>query len=109
MLSLLAFKKWFPEKYFTYFYGVILLVCAVTIIFHLLLIKAAASRPLAFMNKFIAFTGIKLLLYLIVIAGYLIIVGIQPVSFVMVFLFSYFIFTSFEVISILEHLKKNSS
>lgn len=102
-------KNWFPQYYFGGFFGVIVLVLVVTILFHSLLIKATAARPMSFINKFIAFTGAKLLLYLFIILGYVFIVSIQPVSFLLIFLCSYIVLTVFEVISILNFLKKNYS
>lgn len=108
-LVFLVFKNWFPGKYFAGFYGEILLILAVTILFHSFLINAAAKENMAFINKFLALTGIKLLFYLFFILGYIFLIGIQPVSFLLIFLFSYLVFTVFEVVSILEFLKKNYS
>ena len=109
ILSFFCFKNWFPDKYFAGFYGVILLVLGVTILFHSFLINAAAKENMAFINKFLALTGIKLLFYLFFIVGYIFLIGIQPVSFLLTFLFSYLVFTVFEVVSILGFLKKNYS
>lgn len=109
ILGLVAFKNWFPDKYFSGFYVVVFLVFGVTVFFHSVLIKAASKQNMAFINKFLAFTGFKLLLYLFFIVGYIFLIGIQPVSFLLTFLFTYLVFTVFEVVSILEFLKKNYS
>jgi len=109
ILGLAAFKNWFPEKYFSGFYAVIILVFGVTVFFHSILVKAAANQNMTFINKFLAFTGLKLLLYLFFIVGYIFLIGTQPVSFLLTFLLTYLVFTVFEVVSILEFLKKNYS
>ena len=109
ILGLAAFKNWFPDKYFSGFSGVIILVFGVTVFFHSILIKAAAKQNMAFINKFLAFTGFKLLMYLFFIIGYIFLIGTPPVSFLLTFLLSYLVFTVFEVVSILEFLKKNYS
>lgn len=109
VVGFFAFKNWFPDRYLSGFYGIILLVLLITVFFHSLLINAAQKSNIGFINKFLAYTGVKLLFYLFFIVGYIFLIGIQPVSFLLTFLFSYLVFTVFEVISILEFLKKNYS
>ena len=109
ILGLTAFKNWFPDKYFSGFYGVIIIVFGVTVLFHSVLIKAASKKNMAFINKFLAFTGFKLLMYLFFIVMYIFLIGIQPVSFLLTFIISYLVFTVFEVVSMLDFLKKNYS
>jgi hypothetical protein len=105
----LGFRIWFPDKYFIGFYGVILFLAVVTILFHIFLVSASNLRPATFINRFVALTGIRLFLFLIVILVYIFLIKYQPVSFLLTFLCGYFVYTVFEVVAILKYLKKISS
>jgi hypothetical protein len=109
VLGHLAFNAWFPAKYFAGFDAVIVFHLLATIIFHYLLVSASRLKPASFINRFVALTGARLLLYLFVILAYVFLVKYQPVSFLITFLCGYFVFTIFELIEILKFLKKNST
>jgi hypothetical protein len=100
------FRNWFPAQFFSGFYFVIAFILFVTITFHLLLISSSEKRPAVFVNRFLAFTGAKLLLYLMMIILYILFINNQRVSFLLTFLCGYFVFTIFEVTSILNFLRK---
>ena len=103
-----VFRHWYPEKFFLGFYFVVAFLCITTIFFHVMLVAASESRPALFVNRFVAFTGMKLLLYLMVILIYVFFVKNQQVSFLLTFLCGYFVFTIFEITSILNFLRKKS-
>ena len=75
--------------------------------FHILLIKASVSNNMLFVNKYIAFSGIKLFIYLISILIYLIFIKFEIVVFLLSFIIIYFIFTVAEITSLLQIFKKN--
>ena len=98
----------FPARSFSGVYLVIPFVMLVTAVVHYVLIKAS-SNPRTFIGKFAAFSGLKLLVYLIAILIYAFSVKNEIVIFMLSFLITYFIFTIFEISAILKFLKKISS
>jgi hypothetical protein len=108
VLNYLAFQAWFPKNYFDGFYGVYLFLFLATVLFHYILVSATAERPGIFVNRFVALTGARLLFYLTVIIVYVLLVHYQAISFMITFLIGYFVYTIFEVVAILQYLKKIS-
>ena len=92
------------------FLAVYILIPYITLItggFHFLLIKASKSNPTLFINKFLAFSGIKLMLYLFTIILYVIFIKSEIIIFLLSFILIYFVFTITEIISLLKFLKKS--
>jgi hypothetical protein len=58
-----------------------------------------------FTPRFIGATGIKMLIYFILIFIFLLIDRVHAVSFLISFLVCYLVYTTFEIISILKYLK----
>lgn len=81
------------------------LILTVTVITHYLLIKAGEKNPAHFIRSYIAMTGIKLFLYLLVITVYCAACPATALNFSIAFLAIYFLFSSFEVIVLLKHFK----
>jgi hypothetical protein len=81
-------------------------VLVITIVFHYYLLQAAKGEPKAFIGKFMASSGIKLMIYLAVIVFYVIWHPQNSTVFLTAFLISYIVFTFIEVVFILSHLKK---
>ena len=82
-------------------------IMLITLEFHILLIKASESNNMLFVNKYIAFSGIKLFIYLITILIYLIFIKFEIIVFLLSFIIIYFIFTIIEITSLLQIFKKN--
>lgn len=80
-------------------------ILSVTILTHYLLTKAGQKNPAHFIRSYIAMTGAKLFLYLIVIAVYCLIKPATALNFSIAFLAIYFLFSSFEVAALLKHFK----
>jgi hypothetical protein len=79
---------------------------AVTALIHIALVKASDESPRKFVTYFMAITGIKLFAYLIIILFYALLNGKAALGFVILFLVFYFLYSAFEVIILLKHLKK---
>lgn len=79
---------------------------AVTAIIHVVLMKAADESPKKLIVWFMAITGIKLFTYLIIILIYGLLNGADALGFVILFLVFYFLYSAFEVVALLRHLKK---
>jgi hypothetical protein len=97
-----------PEKSFTGVYFLIAYVALVTILFHYSLMKASVINPRNFVGKFVAYSGIKLMLYLISILLYVFTIKNEVHIFMLGFLLTYLLFTILEVSAILKFLKKSS-
>jgi hypothetical protein len=95
-----------PLKSFKGVYFLVPFVLLVTIVVHFVLIKAS-SNPRTFVGKFVAFSGLKLIIFLMAILIYAFLVKDEVVLFMMSFLITYFIFTILEISAILKFLKKN--
>jgi hypothetical protein len=78
----------------------------VTVFIHMVLVKAAQSSSKKFIVYFITITGLKLFGYLIIILIYALLKREQALGFVILFLVLYFLYSAFEVITLLKYLKK---
>jgi hypothetical protein len=100
------FQTYLPEKYFTGFLLIPFLFFSITLAFHYYLIKSSHKEIIKFTPRFIGATGIKMMIYFILIVVYLLIDRHQAVSFLVCFLICYFFYTAFEIISVLKYLKR---
>lgn len=81
---------------------------AVTAGIHVVLMKASDESPKKLIIWFMAITGIKLFSYLIIIMIYGLLKGEAALGFVILFLVFYFLYSAFEVASLLKHFKKTN-
>lgn len=84
--------------YFVGFYAVAGLFILVTLLFHLGLQKSFEKGSKNFIRYYMGATGLKLLLFLIIILIYAFVNKAGAVGFALCFFFYYFTFTAFEVI-----------
>ncbi len=77
-----------------------------TLGFHLFSIKAAKGKPQNFIRFYMGSTALKMGLCLMVILIYRFADKATVIPFAIGFMFHYFLFTAFEVILLLKHLKK---
>lgn len=78
----------------------------VTALIHVVLVKADSQSPRKFVTYFMALTGVKLFGYLIIILIYALLKGKEALGFVILFLVLYFLYSVFEVVTLLKHFKK---
>lgn len=84
----------------------IFLIAIVTTFGHLWVLKATGLNTRKFTTTFMASVTFKLLIYLTFMLVYLMIDHSQVVIFVLTFFILYIIFTIFEVIQVLDFIKK---
>lgn len=84
--------------YFSNYYAVACLFILVTLVFHLGLKKSFEKNSKVFIRYYMGATGLKLLLFLIIILIYAFINKAGAVGFALCFFFYYFTFTAFEVV-----------
>ncbi len=96
-----------PQYYFPHFPVIPAFLLLVTIMVHVYLIKSSESNPRKFTSKYLGAMGFKMFIYMIFLAGFLFIDTAHAVPFLVSFLVTYAAFTLYEVISILNYLKKD--
>lgn len=84
----------------------IILIATITTIGHLLVIKASSQNSRKFATAFLTSVTLKLMIYLTFILVYLLIDHTQAIPFVLTFIIAYILFTVFEVIQVLNFIKK---
>lgn len=84
---------------------ILLLVMSVTLLMHRYLLMVTDGKPNAFINRFLMMTTVKLLGYLGVITVYALVNRDDAVPFTVTFLVYYIIYSVFEVVALLKHLK----
>jgi hypothetical protein len=95
-----------PQYYFPHFPVIPVFLFVVTILVHIYLIRACENDPRKFTSKYIGAMGLKMFIYLIFLVVFLFLDTAHAVSFLVSFLVTYVTFTTYEVISILNFLKK---
>jgi len=88
---------------------IVFFFAAFTTIMHHYLLKSTLDNPKRFIFSFMMFTTIKILLYLAVILIYVLLNRLDAVAFIFAFFTNYFLFTIFEISSVLKYLKQNQS
>jgi len=99
-------KTSYAQHNFSGVFWLIPLIMVITMTIHSLLITASKNKPVKFINKFMAFSGLKLLLYFFIILAYIYFIKQDIILFLCAFLSLYIIFTILEISSILSYLKK---
>ncbi len=94
--------------YFAAYPYQILLIALVTTISHLWILKAAGQNTRRFTTAFMASVTLKLMVYLTFMLIYLLIDHSQIIPFALTFITFYISFTIFEVVQVLNYIKKHS-
>ena len=100
------FNFFFPEYYFKLFPVLPVFLFAVTVVVHLYLVRASKGDTRKFTSKYLGAMGLKIFIYLAFIVVILFIDTASTIPFIVSFLAMYATLTVFEVISILDTLKK---
>jgi hypothetical protein len=96
-----------PQYYFPHFPVIPAFLLVVTFMVHVYLIKSSENNPRKFTSKYLGAMGLKMFIYLVFLVVFLFIDTARAVSFLVCFLVTYAAFTLYEVISILNYLKKD--
>jgi hypothetical protein len=100
-------KTWMPDRYFKGFLLLPLLFLCITLALHWYLVRSSRKEIIKFTPRFMGATGIKMMLYVILIVVYLLIDRAHAVSFLIWFLICYFLYTVVEILSILRYINNN--
>jgi len=101
------FLFFIPQYYFPHFPVIPAFLLLVTIMVHVYLIKSSENNPRKFTSKYLGAMGLKMFIYLVFLVVFLFIDTAHAVPFLVSFLVTYAAFTLYEVISILNYLKKD--
>lgn len=85
---------------------VLLFIFLFTTVIHTILLKTARKKPKKLVNRFLMLTGLKMMIYLLFMIIYLVISKQDSAPFLLTFLIVYLVFSIFEILSILSHLKR---
>lgn len=83
---------------------IILFFFAFTVLMHRYLLRSTEGRPQKFIFSFMMITTIKILLYLGIILVYVLLNRPDAVAFIAAFFLNYFLFTGFEISSVVKFL-----
>ena len=73
---------------------------------HYRMIVAEKKKPAQFINSYMAVTGIKLFLFLLIILVYCLLNRTNAINFAIGFFVLYFLFSAFEVIALMRHFRQ---
>ena len=102
-----SFLFFVPQHYFPYFPVIPAFLLLVTLLVHIYLVRASENDTRKFTTKYLGAMGLKMFIYLIFLVVFLFIDIARAVPFLVSFLITYAAFTAYEVISILNYLKKD--
>jgi len=101
-------ERFFPDTRLPEYPWMVLFFAAATLLFHLYMIRVLKTVPRRFTVRFMAATGIKMLLYMMA-AGLLLLVNPgHAVAFLLAFFVLYLLFTVFEVSMLVFILRRNT-
>lgn len=109
IISLIAsalFTTILKTFYLSAFPYLVLLIATVTTIGHLWIVKASDQNTMKFTTTFMASVTLKLMIYLFFMLIYLLIDRSEAITFVVTFMILYILFTIFEVVQVLDFIKK---
>jgi hypothetical protein len=96
-----------PRYYFPYFPAIPVFLLLVTLLVHNYLIRTSEKDPRKFTARYLGAMGLKMFIYLVFLMVFLFLDTAHAVPFLVSFLVTYATFTFYEVISILNFLKKD--
>jgi len=96
-----------PQYYFPHFPVIPAFLLVVTFTVHVYLIRSSENNPRKFASKYLGAMGLKMFIYLLFLVVFLFIDTAHAIPFLVSFLVTYAAFTLYEIISILNFLKKN--
>jgi len=102
-----TFLFFVPQHYFPYFPVIPAFLLLVTLLAHIYLVRVSENDTRKFTAKYLGAMGLKMFIYLIFLVVFLFIDTARAVPFLVSFLITYAAFTAYEVISILNYLKKD--
>jgi hypothetical protein len=105
-IAFILFNTVFSQYYLPVFWLVLILIAGLTAIFHYSILQVQKKSNSNFATRFMMVSGIKMMVYLVLITAYVFLNPAKATSFLLMFLSIYLFYTFFEVYLIVKHLKK---
>jgi cobalamin synthase len=106
LIALFLFKTALSQYYIPVFWLLLAVIAVLTSIMHFSILQVEDKSTAKFFTKFMTFSGVKMMIYLIMIVAYVFIYPVTAKIFLISFIALYFLYTVFEVYLIARYLKK---
>ncbi len=105
LVSFILFQTVLKNYYLPVFWILLSIISVLTGILHYSNVQASTKKASRFATGFLMITGIKMMIYLILITSYVLLNPEKASIFLISFFILYIFYTTFEVLSILTHLR----
>jgi general stress protein CsbA len=105
LVSLVLFQTTLKNYYLPVFWILLAIISLLTGVLHYSNVRASAKKASKFATGFLMATGIKMMIYLVLITTYVLLHPEKASVFLISFFILYILYTAFEVLSILKHLR----
>jgi len=106
IFSLILFQTILKPYYIPVFWMLLGIISVLTGIFHYSLLQIQDKQGSKFTNRFMTFSGVKMMIYLTLITSYSFLNPAKAASFLISFFVLYILFTAFEITHIIRYIKK---
>ncbi|PLX20153.1 MAG: hypothetical protein C0597_04515 [Marinilabiliales bacterium] len=106
IFSLIVFQTILKSYYIPEFWMLLGVISVLTGFFHYSQLQIQEKQGSKFTNRFMMFSGIKMMIYLALITSYSFLNPSKAASFLISFFVLYILFTTFEIIHIINYIKK---
>ena len=105
IVSLILFQTVLENYYLPVFWILLAIISILTGVLHYSNIQTSAKKASKFATGFLMVTGIKMMIYLVLITTYVLLNPEKASAFLISFFILYIFYTTFEVLSIIKHLQ----
>jgi hypothetical protein len=109
IIAYILFQTKLSEDYLPVFWLLLGLIAVLTGTMHFSLLLISDKNAAKFSIKFMTFSGVKMMIYLVTITSYVFLYSASAKFFLISFFILYFLYTAFEVFQIVKYLKANKS
>jgi general stress protein CsbA len=106
IVSLIVFQTILKSYYIPEFWMLLAIIAVLTGFFHYSQLQIQDKQGSKFTNRFMMSSGIKMMVYLALITSYSFLNPSKAASFLISFFVLYILFTAFEIIHIVNYIKK---
>ncbi len=100
-----SWNKFVPGNLIPHPEGIITIFFVITALFHFIIVKNKGARPQVIVRYYMSGTVLRLFLYIIILLLYRFIDKPTLIPFSIAFVLHYFVFTAFEVISLMKQFR----
>lgn len=106
LIAFFLFKTTLSQHYIPVFWLLLAVIAVLTSIMHFSILQVEEKNTAKFFTKFMTFSGVKMMIYLVMITAYVFIYPTTAKFFLISFIILYFLYTAFEVFLVVRQLKK---